>query len=199
MMIDFTDQGTAALIHHVQEALDEVAGLDEATRLRHGNWTSSISEAIKRRILGPGMECAFGRDRTKREDEREWLFDFCALLFEEESRNGVRFVAQAAIIGEIEFSDPKGLDKDFEKLLIVDSLACFFAFPKWSETEARAELDRFEHVVERRQRYAKLRGASRPPVFLLSCYLAPSRRFMHRIVGLMPTSPEPGYSDESSR
>jgi hypothetical protein len=91
-------------------------------------------------------------------------------------------VAQALIIGEIEFSDIKGLDTDFEKLLIADSLVCFFVFPSWSNDDANLKLDEFQKLSERRQRYAKNRGMSRPPIFVISCYFYPEKKFIHRVV-----------------
>ena len=184
--------GSDVLARAVQDALDEVALLNEASPTVSwtpiGGWTNAICEAISKRVrvMKAGIECAFGRDREKRADEREWLFDYCALFFEEKSREVRRFVAQALIIGEVEFSDINGLDTDFEKLLIVDSLVCFFAFPGWLKDNVDKTLDDLEKIAKRRQQYAIDRGINRPPIFVLSCYFFPEKQFIHRVVDMVP-------------
>src|SRR5439155_14065869 len=111
------------LVRHVCDALDEVASLNDSIR---GNWTTAICTALKRRLdpLGEGLECAFGRDASKHEDEREFLLDFCACLCEPRYRNVERYTVQVCVVGEIEFSGYLG--RDFEKLMFVDSLLSFF-------------------------------------------------------------------------
>jgi hypothetical protein len=173
----------SVLVSQVQAALDEVATWDDGRRRQGGGWTNAIAKAITQRIQEPGIEYAFERNREKREDEREWLFDYCALLFEEKTRDAPRMMAQALVVGEIEFADRKGFDTDFEKLLIVDSLLCFFVFPCWSKDDAEQNIGRFRSFAERRQRIAKLHGAAHPPIFLISCYFEPERKFIHLKVG----------------
>jgi hypothetical protein len=178
-MIDLPSE--KILIEHVKSALDEVAGWDEARRNQNRGWANSIGRALRERLEAPGVECCYEQNVTIPRDQREWLFDFCALLYEK-PRGVRRFVAQAAIIGEIEFARVQGaLDDDFEKLLVVDSLVCFFVFRKWSKIDAQSALDEFFQLAEKRREYAKRRGT--PPCFVLSCYLEPEHRFMHRVVG----------------
>jgi hypothetical protein len=176
------------LVQAIEDALDEVAASYGFGPYPVGNWTNQICEGIKGRVAAPGVECAFGRDRKKDQDQREWLFDFCALFFEETSRAVPRFMAQALIIGEVE-GNTDVLDDDFEKLLVVDSLVCFFVFPCWTDDDATEKLDKFQKLAERRQRYARGRGMNRPPIFVLSCYrdnLTP-KKFIHSIVDSAPT------------
>jgi hypothetical protein len=109
------------------------------------------------------------------------MFDYCAFFFEEPP-TVPRFVAQALIIGEMEFADPNGFDYDFEKLMVADSLVCFFAFYGWVKDRVTQQLDRFQEIAERRQRYAERRGMTAPPVFVLSCYFHPDKLFVNRIV-----------------
>jgi hypothetical protein len=129
------------LTRDIRDALDEVEKLSDPQQ--EGGWTNVIAGAISDRVCRKsGVECMWGRDRSKPSEKREWLFDYCALFFEEPP-DVPRFVAQALIIGEMEFSDLKGFDTDFEKLLIVDSLVCFFSFPGWLEDAVTKQLDGF--------------------------------------------------------
>jgi hypothetical protein len=66
--------------------------------------------AAKAAPLEPAVECAFGRDGMKRQDEREWLFDFCARIFEEKARDMPRM--ELALTPEIERSPRAKLTKD---------------------------------------------------------------------------------------
>lgn len=168
------------LVRDIRVALDEVEKLSDPQQ--EGGWTNVIADAISRRVgTRRGVECMWGRDRSKPFEKREWLFDYCALFFEEPP-DVPRFVAQAVIIGEMEFSDLNGFDDDFEKLLVADSLVCFFSFPGWIEDKVTKQLDKFQEIAERHQRYAQRRGMTVPPVFVLSCYFHPSKAFIHRIV-----------------
>ncbi|MGJ0394347.1 MAG: hypothetical protein ACR650_16640 [Methylocystis sp.] len=165
----------------MREALNEVELLSDPQR--EGGWTNVIADAISRRVRKRrGVECMWSRDRSKPQEEREWLFDYCALFFEE-APDVRRFVSQALIIGEMEFSDLNGFDDDFEKLLVADSLIRFFCFPGWLEDKITEQLDTFQEAAERYQRYAKRRGMTTPPIFVLACYFHPGRRFIRRIVG----------------
>jgi hypothetical protein len=87
-------------------------------------------------------------------------------------------MAQAAIVGEIEWG-ANGIDQDFEKLLIVDSLVCFMVFQQWSKEDAVAALTRLSRAVALRQGYARQRGMVRPPAFVLSCLVVEDHRFIH--------------------
>lgn len=170
------------LISAVRDALDDVTKSDSVTR-PSGERTFEILDGIRRRIDRPGIEFAF-RGPNRYGEESEWLFDFCALFFEENARDARRFVAQALIVGEIELSKRNGLDEDFEKLLIADSIVCFFVFPARRGNAATDKLTELEHLARRRQGYAKRRGMLEPPVFVISCYYwyeTPSC-FDHRIV-----------------
>ena len=131
--------------------------------------------------LGEGLECAFGRDASKHEDEREFLLEFCACLCEPRYRNVERYTVQVCVVGEIEFSGYLG--KDFEKLMFVDSLVSFFVFPDWiKEHQPESELDFFQGVAERRRRHLITRCTTAPPVFVISAYSSNERKFITRIV-----------------
>ena len=169
------------LVRQIGEALDDVAERDKAVHIAPANWFTEIASTIAKNVGGPNIECC-ARGGPPPCLHREWLFDFCVLLYEEQPPT-YRFTVQAAVVGEIEWN-PRGIDDDFEKLLIVDSLVCFFVFRRWSEVEATKELDRLQSFAERRRQYAQLRGMTQPPVFLLSCHLEPDRRFIHRTVSV---------------
>jgi hypothetical protein len=157
------------LLRSIREALTAVSEL---------GWKKITHDAIASTIAGhlkdnSNISCYGGRPRSKPEAcaGSEWLFDFCALLYKEPS--GVRFVAQAAIIGETEWNPTDAeTDWDFEKLLIVDSIVCFFVCGVNSDDEANKKLDRYEGIVKIRKEYAMERG-TRPPKFLLACYVEP--------------------------
>src|SRR6476469_9554828 len=85
-MLKTIPQSQNELTEHICAALNEVAGWDEPKRLEKGGWTAAICDALKIRLQRPGVECCFGRNRSIRQDEREWLWDFCVLLFEEQTR-----------------------------------------------------------------------------------------------------------------
>jgi hypothetical protein len=168
------------LIRTIQDALEEVE--NSPTLRQRDGWTNAIADAISSRLGNyKGVECCYGRDRKKPADTREWLFDYCALFYEEPT-NVLRFVAQALIIGEMEFSDQRGLDTDFEKLLIADSLVCLFCFQGWVENDIAEKLTKFQELAQRRQRYAIQRGVTTPPIFVLACYSNEKNRFILRII-----------------
>jgi len=162
---------TERLLRHVREALTE------ASKLAWNELTSEgdvIASAIAKRLKdNPNIFCYSGKPASIPEGctGSEWLFHFCALAYKEPA--GVRFLVQGAIVGEIEwcFEDAK-TDEGFEKLLIVDSIVCFFVCGVRSREQANEKLARYEKVVKIRQKYAALRGI-RPPSFLLACYVRP--------------------------
>lgn len=165
------------LLGHVRGALADVSDLsyDALT-------ADSIASAIAKRVgEHHNIDCYSGK-RVYPEGcaGSEWLFDFGALLYEEPS--GVRLVAQPAVIGEIEWDHRDSeTDWDFEKLLIVDSIVCFFICGVRSQEEANKKLDRYENAVNVRRKYAALRG-TRPPSFLLACYIRPDDRTTGSVV-----------------
>jgi hypothetical protein len=122
----------------------------------------------------------------------EWLFDFCALLYDREAPRAGQFVVQAVAIGEVEWH-PKGIYSDFEKLLVADAMVLFMIFEKGSVQEAEAELDRMERAVARRHEYLRARGVGRLPIFQLSCWVYSHGPFVHRTVP-RATSPDVGMA-----
>jgi hypothetical protein len=157
------------LLRSIREALTAVSEL---------GWKKITHDAIASAIAGrlkdnSNIFCYGGRPRSLPEAcaGSEWLFDFSALLYKEPA--GVRFLAQAAIIGETEWNPKEAeTDCDFEKLLIVDSIVCFFICGAKSDDEATGKLDRYSGIVRTRKEYAMARG-TRPPKFLLACYVEP--------------------------
>ena len=165
------------LMHQVHEALDEVSRL---------KWTDITHDAIasalaKRLTQNPNIFCYAGGRRTipRSCNGCEFLFDFCALLYENPDS---MFWVQALVVGETEW-DRRATDDDFEKLLIVDSIVCFFVFEEDSDEKGNEKLKKYEQVASVRREYAKVRGAN-PPRFLLACYLpgAPQPRLFTREV-----------------
>jgi hypothetical protein len=112
----------------------------------------------------------------KRELAKEWLFDFVALLVEPADRERERYAVQPLVVGEVEWHNNLGLD--FEKLMVVDALVCFFAFPK---SVKEHDVDYFVRLAEMRRRYVALRGTAPLPVFIIACYDPESRRFDLRL------------------
>jgi hypothetical protein len=159
----------AELLRSIREALTSVSELGWK-KITH----DAIASAIARRLKdNSNIFCYGGRPSSVPEAcvGSEWLFDFSALLYVEPA--GIRFVAQAAIIGETEWNPTDAeTDCDFEKLLIVDSIVCFFICGVNSDDEANRKLDRYTEIVKTRKEYATVRG-TRPPQFLLACYVQP--------------------------
>jgi hypothetical protein len=157
------------LLRSIREGLTAVSEL---------GWKKITHDAIASAIAGrlkdnSNIFCYGGRPRSfpKACAGSEWLFDFSALLYQEPA--GVRFVAQAAIIGETEWNPTDAeTDCDFEKLLIVDSIVCFFVCGMNSGEGANKKLARYAGVVTTRKEYAMERG-TRAPKFLLACYVEP--------------------------
>jgi|WetSurMetagenome_2_1015567.scaffolds.fasta_scaffold519593_1 hypothetical protein len=97
------------LVHHICEALQEVAASFPVDAI--SGRTDAIGVAIRSRLDDHehGIECAFGYrnadGRTKREDEREWLFDLSAVLVDppDPQRLKKRYTMQALVVGEIEW------------------------------------------------------------------------------------------------
>lgn len=174
----------AYLVQLIKDCLDEAAKVPPVGRLEEGGWTMATADRLRRR-LGDQVECLYGSARSYpgQGHDREWLFDFCALDFDGKPRNQKRFMAQALIVGEMEFSSGD-LDDDFEKILLADSVVCFFAFPGWVKERWQAVLSEYEAAAARRREMAMKRGNARPPVFVISCWVEPDERFEHRTVGL---------------
>jgi hypothetical protein len=170
------------LIDHVRASLDAVAERD--SEMRDRDWFPSIARELASRVRSLGLKC-YARGTPEPCVGAEWLFDFCAFVEDNDVPADDRFMAQAAIVGEVEWNWDRGeVDKDFEKLLIADSLVLFMTFQNPTVETGKKELDRLEAAARRRQQYARLRGLSRPPVFLLSCWCwtHPGAYFEHRIV-----------------
>lgn len=155
------------LMRQVHEALHEIAGL-KWHDITHDGIASALAKRLKE---NPKVFCYGGRRHTIPVgcDGPEFLFDFCALLYE---KPDAEFWVQAVVVGETEW-DRRGTDDDFEKLLIVDSIICFFVFEEDSDEKANEKLKRYEEVARVREEYAKMRGAH-PPRFLLACYVKPN-------------------------
>jgi len=162
------------LLAQVRDALDEVA-TREWDKITFG----AVASAIAKRVSGPTVKCcAKGRPEGCRQGE--WLYDFCALLYEE-SPDQCRFVTQALVIGEVEWV-LAGADDDFEKLLIADALVCFFLFGARSPSLGAEKLDLFEKLARRRHELLRQRrGIAQPPIFLVSCY-SDTNQISHRVV-----------------
>jgi hypothetical protein len=178
-MSSLPDQQT--LVRHVCDALHETAASVSGDRHEPSDgWTNCIGKAISDRLDSEeqGIECAFGgRDafgRTKPEWVREWIFDFSAVLVEPKNRNQERYAMQPLVIGEVEWQN--NLGRDFEKLLVVDALVCFFAFPKrLGIKEHNSEY--FLALAKKRRQYVAKRGTAPLPVFIIACYDSESRSF----------------------
>ena len=184
-MIELPD--TRLLVAEILGALKDVAQLDEFERRRRGNWTDAICGALEQRLSAriPDIECTFGSQA--RGERREWLFDFIACACETSGKidnPGERYLSQAFVVGEIGFQGDPG--HDLEKLFIVDSLVCFFVFPDWLPIESPPDsnLDFFTGLAERRIHHVAARGATPPPVFVISRYSSPEREFQSKVVGL---------------
>jgi hypothetical protein len=168
------------LIDHVRASLEAVAARD--SELGAGDWFRAIASELATRVHSLGLKC-YARGTPEPCVGAEWLFDFCAFVEDNDVPADDRFMAQAVIVGEVEW-EPSEVDKDFEKLLIADSLVLFMTFQNRTVEAGKKELDRLEAAARRRQQYARLRGLSRPPVFLPSCWCwtHPGAYFEHRIV-----------------
>jgi hypothetical protein len=157
------------LLAHIRSALSEAAA-DGWNALSFDAIASSIAKRVKDL---PHIYCYSGRPSKRPAgcDDSEWLFDFTALLYEEP--NGVRFLVQPAIVGEIEWNPSnKGTDEDFERLLMVDSIVCFFVCGASAKKNACEKVKRYERIIRVRRKYSELRG-TRSPAFLLACYIEP--------------------------
>jgi hypothetical protein len=153
------------LVRDIGEALEIVARMPW-NEITHDEIASQIARRFEE---NPKIKCYGGRRAPKGCAGSEWLFDFCALLYAEP----LGFVAQAVIIGETEWKgSDKETDWDFEKLLIVDSIVCFFVCGVKTQEEATKKLQRYEEVVRVRNEYAMKRGGCSPS-FLLACYVEP--------------------------
>jgi hypothetical protein len=127
------------LIQHIQDGLNTVSKRHSISELTTGDWFPEIAREIASRVSGPNIDC-YARGKRRGDPAvgckgSEWLFDFCAVINDPELKEEDRFMAQAAIVGEVEWAKG-GLDQDFEKLLIVDSLVCFFV---WQGSTENAE------------------------------------------------------------
>ncbi len=156
------DQGT--LVGIVRDALNEVG---PKLRNNRSGWADAIGETIKRRLenLDKRIECAFGHGHDNPE-ENEWLIDFVAGIWSDD-RCQERYLVQALIVGEIETRGDLG--RDFDKLLLCDSLVCFFAFGDWTG-EHEDDLGFFQRIAERRRQHAVERGVTPPPAFIIARY-----------------------------
>ena len=163
------------LAKDVCDALEEVG---KASDWISANPTNPIGDALKRRLreYPEGVECAYDRNLFKDEDEREFLFDFSAIICEPRDNTVERCTLQLLVAGEVEFG--AGLTRDFEKLMYADALVCFFAF---SDRTKEHQIEFFVKVAERRINHVVMRG-NIPPVFILACHSRQDRRFEIRVI-----------------
>lgn len=160
----------------VYDALDTVA-----PRLGDGGWEMTIGDAISERLHDtyPEVECLYGRRVADNRGQyaQESLFDFMAGLWEPNDRKRERYLKQALIVGECEAGI--NLGDDFDKLLVADSLVCFFAFQDWVNEHAEGDLDFFHRIAESRRQWVAQRGMH-PPTFIIASYSGTDRRFTYR-------------------
>jgi hypothetical protein len=172
------------LLDHVRTAL-ETAGEKDAS-LSEKEWFVCIASNLAKRLKSIGMDCC-AKGNHEPCVGGEYLWDFTAFIYDTEMRKSERFIAQLAVVGEVEW-DEHDVDHDFEKLLCADALVCFMTFQMPTLEEATKKLDWLQKACERRQDWLGQRGLSRPPAFLLSCWTwKPEHRFVHRDV--LPKSP----------
>jgi hypothetical protein len=165
------------LINIVHEALDEAA---PALKEKNNDCTRVVAEALDRRLnkTDGSIECSYCRGRGP--DANEWMFDFVAGVWDPSDRNKQRFLRQALIVGEVEWH--RDLEKDFEKLLIADSLVCFFAFPERVRERYYPDQDWltfFHGIAEKRRKHAVERGVNPPPAFVIARYSNVSATFTY--------------------
>jgi hypothetical protein len=173
------------LIEHLKNAFATVEKRHTSSiELTERDWFPELAGEIAARIASLNIECyARGSRRAAGATNcvgSEWLFDFCGLIIDPDVPTEDRFVAQAAVVGEIEWA-LGGTDQDFEKLMVVDSLVLFFVF-QCSADKYRAYLNRFRKAAERRRGYCRQRGITRLPAFLLSCWTYPDGKFEHEVL-----------------
>jgi hypothetical protein len=161
----------------IEEALDHINAHNRTNHLSTKDWFPAIATQIATRL--PGLEC-YAKGSPEPCRGGEWLFDFCALLYDREAPRAGQFVAQAVAIGEVEWKR-EGIDHDFEKLLVADARVLFMVFEMASDEDAKTELDRLQGIVERRREYLHSIGIIGSPIFLLSCWKYASQGpFVHR-------------------
>ena len=172
----FSLQDQHALVQIVYDSLQEVV----PTLTRNAGWIDLIGSAIKRRVISfdPRIECAYGKGRERSSDEREWLFDFLAGLWEPSDRTQERYLMQTIIVGEIECHS--SLDKDFDKLLIADPLVAFFVFPDSIKPKHEDDLEFFHEVAKKRVDRAARRGVTPLPAFITARRSANEGVFTYR-------------------
>jgi hypothetical protein len=91
------------LIHHVRASLEAVAERD--SEMRDRDWFPSIARELATRLQSLRLKC-YARGSPEPCVGGEWLFDFCALIEDEDVPAADRFTAQAAVVGEVEWEEP---------------------------------------------------------------------------------------------
>lgn len=173
-----TVPGQTELFHLVRESLNEVAPL---VRGRTSGCAAKLAEILEERLahIDKGIECLHGSGRAP--DRNEFMVDFLAGLWEPPDRNSQRFLMQPLIVGEIEWHN--SLDKDFDKLLLANSLVCFFVFPETVKERLypnRDWLTFFQEKAQCRRKYALKRGINPPPAFVIARYSNDTATFTYR-------------------
>jgi len=157
-------------------------------------WASAVGSALEKglekveqRLERGHLECCFaskGGNRPK--EEREFLFDFSALYYEEPKGASERYFSRALISGELEFHSK--IDDDFERLLLSNAVLCFFVFPKTQvmRGDIQSKMNSYSRAIRRQRRYARSSGEELFPKFLLSCWFESHGddpgKFIHRVV-----------------
>ncbi len=175
------------LIRAVEAALDTVAEANSVA-ISSTDWTPSIMRQLNTHVIGLAdrENILMGQHGQYLPSGRlcggEWLrFDYCALVYDPKICRSDQFMAQAALVGELEqLWRGDNIEKDFEKLLIVDSIVCFFVF-RPPKAQAEKITNKLMDAGSRRRRYSIERGNSQPPVFLFSYYCDESKKFTHRV------------------
>jgi hypothetical protein len=180
-MVEFPDANW--WMAQISDSLDLAAAAHSVSRLQNPAWFCFVAGEISKRVDRPGLK-SFARGKPGRCAGTEFMFDFVTLLYDVDVPENESFPVQAAIIGEIEWNwSIDKIDEDFEKLLVVDSIVCFMTIQQTDRRDSERQLNRLETAVRRRQSYARQRGVTYPPMFLLSCYNTSADAFIHRSVG----------------
>jgi hypothetical protein len=169
-------------VQQIRAAFDAVAEQHQQQNIRNPDWFGQIVRRIALWAKAKGMEsCARGTPEGC--GATEFLFDYCARIYDPEVPSDERFFAQTVIVGEIEWSqNEEQINKDFDKLLVSDALICFMGLQQSTVEKAEEMLEYLGRAARRRQSYALQRGVRPPPTFVFSCFVSASEKFVHKTI-----------------
>jgi hypothetical protein len=156
------------LLSEIQGVIDPVSMLETAAG---GLPTAEWTRVIKGRLcdLASRSGCQVCASQCEKAYWPEWLYDVVWLRVREAPLS--RLILDSPLVAEIEWSNDRAIQDDFQKLLLARADTRLMIFQAWDSVRGRAIMDK---LVEQIDAYTRGEQDDR---YIFACYCTHTRRF----------------------